>query len=94
VLQYGSALVGRRHNASDRRDERDCCFIVNNHVCVLRNILAASHSDELYIVYSTYKKVEALFDTPVSSTDVGIYAISELSTDFLFAIFDNGWHSE
>jgi len=29
----------------------------------VQNILAASHSDELYVVYSVYEKVEPLFST-------------------------------
>jgi len=92
LLQYGGALVGHTHIASDRREQRDCCFVVGNHVCVVRNILAASQSDELYLVYSVYEKVEPLFDTPVDSTDVGIHVVSELSDEVFYATFDNSWH--
>jgi len=92
LLQYGGARVGCTHISSDRKDTRDCCFAVDNHVCVVRNILAASHSDELYVAYSVYEKVEPLFDNPVDSTDVGIHVVSELSDEVFFSIFDNSWH--
>jgi len=87
LLQYGRAVVGHTHIASDRRDERDC-FIVDSHVCVVRNILAASNSGELYVVYSIYEKVEPLFDTPVDSTCVGIHVVSQLSDEVYYAPFD------
>jgi len=92
LIQYGGAQVGRTHISSDRRDQRDCCFIVDNHVCIVRNILAANPVSELYIVYSVYGNVAALFDTPVDSTNIGIRVVSELSDEVFFATFDNRWH--
>lgn len=77
-LLYRGAQVGHMHISADRRDQRDCCFIFNNHVCVVRNLLATSHSDKLYIVYSVYDKVEPLSEMSTDSTDVGIHVISAL----------------
>lgn len=91
LLQYGGARVGRVHISSDRKDRRDCCFRVDHHVCVVRNILAADFSDELHVVYSVYEKVEPLFDTPIDSTDVGFHVVSELSDEVFFTTFDSRW---
>ena len=91
LLQYGGAIVGSTHVASDRRDERDCCFKVDNYVCIVRNILATSQADELHVVYSVYENVEPLFHTPVDSTDIGIHVVSQLCDDVFFAKFDNRW---
>jgi len=91
LLQYGGARVGHTHIASDSRYQTDCCFIVDNYVCVVRNILAESDSHELYIVYSMYEKLEPLFHSPVNSTDIAIHVVSELSDEVFYTTFDNRW---
>lgn len=90
--QYGAAQVGRVHISSDRRDQRDCCFLVGNHVCIVRNLLAASPFSELYVVYSVYENVEPLFLKPVDSADVGIRVVSELSDEVFYTTFNSTWH--
>jgi len=92
LLQYGGAVVGRLHIATDRQNLSDCCFVVGSHVCVVRNILAASRLNDVHVVYSVYEKVEPLFNTPVDSTDVGIHIVSDLSDEVFYATFDNRWH--
>jgi hypothetical protein len=92
VHQYGAAQVGRIHIACDRRDQRDCFFLVSNHVCVVRNLLAASPVSELYVVCSVYENVEPLFRKPVDSADVGIHVVSELSDEVFYTTFNSTWH--
>ena len=91
LLQYGSACIGRTHISSDKKDLRDCCFMVCDHVCIVRNILAADQSGELCVVYSIYDKVEPFFRIPVNSQEVGIHSVSDLSDEVFFSTFDNRW---
>jgi hypothetical protein len=86
LLQYGSAQVDRTYISSDRRDQRDCCFIVEKHICAVRNILAASCSDEVFVINSVYEHVEAFFDMATDSIDIGIYDVCNLSDEVFFSV--------
>lgn len=91
MLQYGSAQIGSIHLSNYSRDKRDCCFFVDGHICCIQNILAAANSNELHVVYSVYEDKRPLFREPISSEDVGIYCVSDLSDEVFFAVFDERW---
>lgn len=59
--------------------ERDCCIKIENKLVLVQNIV--EDKGVVYIVANEYKQVEHFFKYPIDSRELGIYVVSNLSTN-------------
>lgn len=59
--------------------ERDCCIKIENKLVLVQNIV--EDKGVVYIVANEYKQVEHFFTYPIDSRELGIYVVSNLSTN-------------
>lgn len=62
-----------------RSTKKDNCVIMSSNViCIVENII--ERNGEIFLVCSTFEKVDPFYDTPCSSTSVGIFECSRISS--------------
>ncbi|XP_048010162.1 uncharacterized protein si:dkey-242h9.3 isoform X1 [Megalobrama amblycephala] len=59
--------------------ERDCCIRIDKKLVLVQNIV--EDKGIMYIVANEYKQVEHFFTYPIDSRELGIYVVSNLSTN-------------
>ena len=58
-------------------NDKDNCVIIDENVCLVRNILSDSSSE--YLMYEKFESKEAFFSYPISSDSIGTFKVSRLS---------------
>ena len=59
--------------------EAENCVKIGNSVALVMNIVLSD--DSTYVVYREYEQQEPFFDHHITSTDLGIFVVSNLSND-------------
>lgn len=85
VAQYSILLSDkytiRVHNVKRRSSKRDDCIIMSsNKVGLVKNIL--NRNGDIFIVCTVFEKIVPIYNNPCSSTSVGMYECSNLSSTF------------
>lgn len=68
--------IQKQKRRSTKKD--NCVIMSSNVICIVKNIV--ERNGEIFLVCSTFEKVDPFYNTPCSSTSVGIFECSKISS--------------